>query len=82
MIKRKFKITKVEVYNCSTSFDIIDLNHKNKKNLMSPQAFIHHIGALCGKKLEEIEGLEFEIILLEKKQKKIFDPLSLCGKTI
>lgn len=83
MKKRKFKMTKAEVGNWNTDFSISDLEHKNNENSMSPQAFFHHIGELCGKNLGDIKGLEFEIILPGDEERKIDnDPLDLCGKTI
>lgn len=38
-MERKFKITEVTVHAFSTRFSIKDLDHKNKENLMSPEAF-------------------------------------------
>lgn len=63
MEKRKFKIKNVEVGSFYTNFTISDLGHTNKQNAMSPEAFIHCIGALFGKKLEKLKGLEFEILI-------------------
>jgi hypothetical protein len=49
---------------------------------MSPEAFFHHIGGLRDKELDEINGLEFEVILPGKTQKRDFDPLDICGDVI
>lgn len=82
-MKRKFKITKVEVGSWHTEFSITDLEHDNKENSMSPEAFFHHIGGLCGKDLEKIKGLEFEVVLpIDKAQKQKNDSLDLCGKVL
>lgn len=79
---RKFKIIEANAGSWHTTFSIKDLDHDNNENLMSPEAFFHHIGEMCGKHLDGIRGLEFEIILPGEEQDKKFDPLLLCGKTI
>lgn len=81
-MKRKFVVTRAEAGSWSTSFSIKDLGHNNPDNSMGPEAFFHHIGGLVGRSLEGIQGLEFEVVLKGRAQKKNFDPLSLCGKTI
>lgn len=81
-MERKFKVIRAEVGGWSTSFLIRDLTHKNQKNSMSPEAFFHHLGGLCGKNLQEIEGLEFDVVLSSNEKLKEFDPLDLCGETI
>jgi hypothetical protein len=82
-VKRKFKIVGVAVSSWHTEFSIKDYEHENNENKMSPEAFFHHIGGLCGKELEEINGLEFEVVLPVKKVKKREDDsLDLCGKII
>lgn len=80
MEKRKFKIKDVEVHSFCTSFSISDLGHTNKQNAMSPEAFIHCIGALFGKHLEELKGLEFEILIPEGARED--GSLDLCGKKL
>ena len=79
MEKRRFKIIGVEVHNFSTDFIISDLGHSNKKNAMSPEAFIHCIGTLFGKHLEEIKDLEFEIIVPGGAED---ETLNLCGEKL
>lgn len=80
MEKRKFKIVEVEVHSYSTDYTISDLGHSNVKNTMSPESFIHCIGAMFGKHLGDLKGLEFEVLVpggaLEDKS------LELCGKTL
>lgn len=77
MKTRKFKIIDVVVHNWSTDFTIKDLEHTNKQNEMSPEAFIHCIGNLFGKNLEEMEGLEFEILIPDNAKEDT--SLNLCG---
>lgn len=82
-MNRKFKVIKVEVGDWWTGFTIKDLNHENTKNSMSPEGLIHHIGGLFGRKLSDIEGLEFEVIVPnEVASKTKLDPLALCGQII
>lgn len=80
-MKRTFEIIKVESGSWSTDFSIKDMDHKNSDNSMSPEAFFHHIGGLCNKGLEEIQGLRFDIILPDSMETRGFDPLELCGQT-
>ena len=82
MAKRKFKITQVEVGSWSTSFSITDMDHANSVNSMSPEAFFHHIGGLCGLSLGALRGFEFTVTLPGRIKSKKDDPLTLCGKTI
>jgi hypothetical protein len=81
-MERKFKITKVTVHAFSTGFSIKDLDHKNKENSMSPEAFFHHIGGLAGRSLDKIEGLEFSIKIKGRAYTRKNDPLNMCGKRI
>lgn len=81
-IKRKFKVSRAEVGSWSTSFSIKDMDHSNSDNSMSPEAFIHHLGGLCGRQLGAIQGMEFEVIFSCEIKEKSDDPLNLCGKTL
>ena len=82
-MQRCFKITKAEVMNWHTVFSIKDVDHENKENSMSPEAFFHHIGQMCGRQLGNIQGLEFTVILpVDKVAANEFDPLMAVGTTI
>ena len=65
-MKKKFKITKAEVGSWSTNFSIVDVD--NPMQLMSPEAFIHYIGMLCGRHVGQMEGLTFSVVLPKKKE--------------
>ena len=74
-----FQVSGIEVHSWSTYFTIKSLSHENESNAMSPEAFFHHLGHLCGKELDEIEGLKFSVIIESdvKNMDKDSDPLYL-----
>lgn len=80
-VSQRFKVTRAEVGGWYTSFSITNLDHDNPKNQMAPEAFFHHIGTLCNRRLEEIEGLEFTVTLPVEEVTED-TTLNLCGQTL